>query len=359
MFDTGDLSPKYYQLKRHLLDQIQRGEFLPGQQLDTEYVLAKQFNLSRQTVRQALGELEKEGWIVRQQGRGTFISDQLRKPKPIALIIKSVSNYTFPEILRGIENRLSEAGFELKFYLSQDNPELEGECLKKALDNEIEGLIIEPAKSIGQCRNLHYYQEFAKRHIPCLFIHSFWNELDPAYLVIDDCKGGYLATHYLLNLGHKRIAGIFNIDSSQGVQRLTGFKKALQEYGIEPDQRLIGEYQYRTDFATFPFQFMQEILQRPQYPTAVFCYNDVDAIRALDAIRQAGLKVPDDISVIGYNDSGLTTVSEVKLTSVKHPKRDFGLQAASLMINMIKRRIEKPRMIIQPELIIRSSCRSI
>lgn len=359
MFDTGDLSPKYYQLKTHLLSQIQRGELISGQRLDTENVLAKQFKLSRQTVRQALGELENEGWIVRQQGRGTFVTDQTRKPKPIGLIVKSLTNYTFPEIVRGIENRLNAAGYELKFYLSQDDPELEAECLKRVLNSEVDGLIIEPAKNIEPCSNLHYYQELGKKHIPYLFLHSFWSELDPAYIILDDCQGGYLATQYLLNLGHRRIAGIFNIESSQGVNRKAGYKKALLEYGIQPEPWLIGDYQYRIDHGTFSFQFMQEILKRPQYPTAIFCYNDLDAIRALEAIRQVGLKVPDDISLIGYNDSGLTTVSEVKLTSVKHPKRDMGLEAAGLMISMIKHRIEKPRMIVQPELIIRSSCRKI
>lgn len=359
MFDANGMSPKYFRLKRHLLDRIQRGELTPGQQLDTENVLAKQFKLSRQTVRQALGELEKEGWIIRQQGRGTFVADRKRKAKPIGLIIKSISNYTFPEIVRGIENRLYDAGFELKLYLTKDDPEREAECLQKVLENDIDGLIIEPAKSIHPCKNLVYYQEIMKREIPCLFIHSYWKELDPAYLIIDDRQGGYLATQYLLDLGHRRIAGIFNVDSSQGVDRQIGFKRALQEYGIEPEPALIGEYIYQHDFATFPYHFMLEILERPQPPTAVFCYNDMDAVRALDAIRQLGLKVPEDISVIGYNDSGLTTVSEVKLTSVKHPKRELGIQAASLIISMVKRRIEKPRMIIQPELIIRSSCRRI
>ncbi len=359
MFDTNSLSPKYFQLKRYLLDRIQRDELVPGQQLDTENVLAKQFKLSRQTVRQALGELEKEGWIVRQQGRGTFVSDQTRKPKPIGLIIKSISNYIFPDIVRGIEHWLNDAGFEIKLYLSQDDPEREGECLRRVLDHEIEGLIIEPAKSINPCRNLHYYQEIAKRQIPYLFIHSFWKELDPAYLILDDCRGGYLATQYLLDLGHRRIAGIFNIESSQGVERHVGFKKALQDYGVGPEPGLIGEYSYRSDFATFPYHFTLEILERPQRPTAIVCYNDLDALRALDAIRQLGLKVPDDISIIGYNDSGLTTASEVKLTSVKHPKRDLGMQAASLIISMVRRRIEKPRLIIQPELIIRSSCQKI
>lgn len=352
-----DICPKYSRLKKHLLDQLKSGVLRPGQQLDTETVLAKQFNLSRQTVRQALGELEKEGWIIRQQGRGTFITEQVIKPKPIGLIIKSISNYIFPEIARGIEHRLNEAGFELKLYLSRDNPEREAECLKKVLENEVDGLIIEPAKNIEPCRNLQYYRELGKRQIPCLFLHSYWKELDPAYLILDDCRGGYLATQYLLQLGHKKIAGIFNKDSRQGIDREAGYRMALEEYGIRPEQWLIGEYHYQSDYATFPFQFVQEILKRPHPPTAIFCYNDLDAIRALEAIRQAGLKVPDDISLIGYNDSGLTTVSEVKLTSVKHPKGDLGIQAAGLIISMIRHSIEKPRMIIQPELIIRSSCR--
>jgi GntR family transcriptional regulator of arabinose operon len=85
----------------------------------------------------------------------------------------------------------------------------------------------------------------------------------------------------------------------------------------------------------------------------------LDAIRVLDAIREVGLKVPEDISIIGYNDSSLTTVSEVKLTSIKHPKEELGREAARFMINMIKGRIEKPRLVYQPELIIRSSCRKL
>lgn len=357
MFDPNSPLPKYHQLKKYLQRKIRQGELTPGQQIDTENYLAKQFNLSRQTVRQALGDLEKDGWIIRQQGRGTFVADRAaKKSGQIALVIKSVSNFIFPEIIRGIDSVLSEAGFELKLYLSQDDPEREAEYLKKIADNEVDGVIIEPSKNAGPCVNYRYYQELDQKEIPYLMIHSYWPELDPAYYIVDDCWGGYIATQYLLQLGHRKIAGIFNIDVKQGLDRLAGYKKALLEYGIEPESWLIGEYQYKTDHDSFPYHFLQHLLGRPEKPTAIFCYNDLDAVRALDAIRSANLKVPDDFSIVGYNDSILATASEVKLTSIKHPKREFGREAARMIINMSGRKIEKPRLIVQPELIIRSSC---
>ncbi|NLY76052.1 MAG: GntR family transcriptional regulator, partial [Firmicutes bacterium] len=79
MFDPNSPLPKYHQLKKYLQQKIRQGELAPGQQIDTENYLAKQFNLSRQTVRQALGDLEKDGWIIRQQGRGTFVADRAAK----------------------------------------------------------------------------------------------------------------------------------------------------------------------------------------------------------------------------------------------------------------------------------------
>ena len=357
MYEPKQGVPKYHQLKEYIRDQIRRGELVPGQQLHTENILIQQFKLSRHTVRKALGDLEKEGWINREQGRGTFVTNQVtNKIGCIAVIIKSITNFIFPDIIRGIAGVLSEAKFEIKLFLSGGDPELEDEYLGQILAGEIDGVIIEQAQNLLPSRNIKYFRELERKRVPYLMIHSYCPDLDPAYVVVDDCLGGYLATQYLLQLGHQRIAGIFNIDVKQGIDRQAGYKKALLEYGIQPSASLIGQYQYRTEHSRFPFQFTQELLSRPERPTAIFCYNDLDAIRVLDAIRQAKLRVPEDISIIGYNDSSLATVSDVKLTSVKHPKAELGREAASFIISMVKRRIEKPRSIIVPELIIRSSC---
>lgn len=360
MLDPNSPLPKYQQLKEHIKNQIRKGLLQVNDQLPTENALAEQYQLSRQTVRQALSELEAEGWLSRQQGRGTFVTERaLRQSRTVAVIIKSISNYIFPDIIRGIENNLSRAGYEMKLYLSQDNPELEAKHLKKVLQGDIAGVILEPANNLAPCGHLDLMMELEQKRIPYLLIHSTWPELDAPHILIDDFMGGYLATEYLLHLGHRKIAGIFNIDSRQGVDRQAGYKKALEDHGVEINPKFIGEYRYNAMHDTFPCQFTRDFMMRPDRPTAIFCYNDLDAIRSMEAIRLMGLKVPDDVSIIGYNDSILATVSEVRLTSVKHPKRDFGAETAHLIINMMENTIEKPKLLIQPELIIRSSCRNV
>jgi GntR family transcriptional regulator of arabinose operon len=352
--------PKHSQLKEYLLQRIRNGEWPVGRQIATENALAAEFKFSRHTVRQALRDLEQEGWISRQKGRGTFVSDHINnRSHTVAVIIKSITNHIFPDIVSEMENTLYEANFDMRLFLTHNNPQQESKYLQRAINSGVSGIIIEPARNTAPCTNLEYYHEMERRGIPYLLIHSVWPELDPAYVLLDDCRGGYLATQYLLQLGHRRIASIFNTDLRQALDRQSGYKQALSEYGIQPDPRLIGDYQYRTQYASFPFQFTCELLKREDPPTAIFCYNDLDAIRVLEGVRQSGIKVPDDLSVIGYNDSILTTVTEVKLTSVKHPRREMGFEATRLMIDMIEHRIEKPRTIFQPELIIRSSCRMI
>lgn len=360
MPETKQTTPKYHQLKEELCDRIKKGELVPNQQLPTENSLAQQFNLSRHTVRTALDDLEKEGWIIREQGRGTFVSNQVaRRIGCVAVIVKSITNHIFPEIIRGISSVLTDAKYEIKLYLTRNDHEREAEYLKQILDSEIDGVIIEQAHNIFPMINQKYFKALEQRRIPYLMIHSYSPELDPAYIVVDDFLGGYLATQYLLQLGHRYIACIYNSDAKQGLDRLAGYKKALLEYDIDPIPSLIGQYQYQTEYSRFPFHFTQALLQRSERPTAIFCYNDLDAIRALDAIRHLGLKVPEDISIIGFNDSVLTTVSEIKLTSVRHPKNELGQEAASYLLGMIKRRIDKPQSVIEPELVIRSSCRRI
>ncbi|HEX3048791.1 MAG TPA: GntR family transcriptional regulator [Bacillota bacterium] len=357
MPNSKHVPPKYLQLKEHLSNKIQRGELAPGDQIPSENLLAYQFQISRPTVRHALDDLENSGLIIRRQGRGAFVAHTSPRTETIAVIVKSITNYIFPNIIDGIQEILHEAGFELLLFVSKNDSEREVQILRRLRSEKISGIIIEPAKNLGLCHTLQSFREFEQRQIPYLFIHSYLPELDPAYVILDDYRGGYLATQYLLQLGHKSIAGIFKTDLRQGLDRFNGYKKALQEYGIRTVPWWSGEYE--AGHETYPFQFTQELLKRENRPTAIVCYNDQDAIRALEAIRMAGLKVPEDISIIGYNDSTLTTFSEIKLTSIKHPKQELGQEAARLIISMIQGRIEKPRLVYQPELIIRSSCRRI
>ncbi|AOQ23633.1 Arabinose metabolism transcriptional repressor [Moorella thermoacetica] len=359
MLDPNNPLPKYYQLKEYLKEMIRRGDIAPGEQLPSENALVQQFSLSRHTVRQAIGELENEGWVYREQGRGTFCAYRGKASgRTIAVLTTYISDYIFPAIIRGIEEILSAAGYTLVLANTSNDKNKEAQCLENLINQDIAGLIVEPTKSARENINLAYFAELEKKHIPYLMLHAVYPELDAAYIIMDDQKGGYLATKYLLQLGHREVAGIFKADDLQGVKRQAGFMAALAEYGVTIKQGFLGNYETEQLYS-FPYQFTRNLLQKTNRPSAIVCYNDQIALQVLEAIRHEGLKVPEDISLVGYDDSSLAVASEVKLTTIKHPKAEMGRQAARLLIDMLEGRMEKPRLVYEPELVVRSSCRSL
>lgn len=359
MIDPNNSAPKHHQLKEYLKSQIIRGEISPGQKMDSENSLASQFKLSRHTVRQALSELENEGFIYREKGRGSFCSSAGKTSVPnIAVLTTYISDYIFPTIIRGIEEVLSNTGYNLILANTNNDKEKEAQCLENFLSQGIDALIIEPTKSALENLNERYFREIEARKIPYLMLHACYEGFDSAYLIMDDIQGSYLATKYLLQLGHRRIAGIFKSDDQQGIRRKAGFLKALHEFGLSETPEFLGYYTTE-QIRSYPYQYIRNLLQREERPSAVVCYNDQIALEVLEVIRNEGLKVPDDISIVGFDDSSLATATEIKLTTVKHPKAEMGHQAAQNIIGMLTGRIKQPRFIYPSELIVRSSCRNI
>jgi GntR family transcriptional regulator of arabinose operon len=352
-------APKYLQLKEHLKEAIRQGVIPPDGQLPSENMLAKQFKMSRHTVRQAMGDLENEGYVYREQGRGTFCAPRSRSVgRTIAVVTTYISEYIFPAVIRGIEEVLSATGYTLILANTGNDKTKEAQCLENLLSQDIAGLIIEPTKSARENTNLKYFQEIERRKIPYIMLHAAYPELDPAYIVMDDEKGGYMVTQYLLQLGHREIAGIFKSDDMQGVKRQAGFISALNAYNVTVRPEFLGNYETEQQ-KSYPYQFAKGLLQRADRPSAIVCYNDQIAIRILEAVREEGIKIPDQLSIISYDDSSLAMVSEVKLTTIKHPKAEMGRQAARLIIDMLEGRMDKPRLVYQPELIIRTSCHDL
>ncbi len=359
MFELNDSSPKYHQLKEFIKEQILRGEILPGEKITSENTLSRQFKLSRHTVRQALGELENEGFISREKGRGTFCNlNGKNAVKNIAVLTTYITDYIFPPIIKGIEEVLSNNGYNLILANTNNDQLKEAQCLDNFLNQEIGALIIEPTKSALENINIDYFKELEAKGIPYLMLHAYYPDLDPAFVVMDDTQGTYLTTNHLLQLGHSRIAGIFKSDDLQGIKRQAGFLSALKEYEIAENPDWIGNYNTE-QLRTYPYQFIRNLLRQADPPTAVVCYNDQIALEILEAIRNEGLKVPDDISVVGFDDSSLATATEIKLTTIKHPKANMGRQVGNNIIQMLTSKVKKPRITYPSELIIRSSCRNI
>ncbi|MFU0800013.1 MAG: GntR family transcriptional regulator [Xylanivirga thermophila] len=359
MLKVDEKLPLYQQIKEYFVNKIEAEEIANGELLPSENEIVKNFNVSRHTVRQAFALLENEGYIKREQGRGTIClgKKKTHSNRTIAVVTTYISDYIFPHIINGIEDVLSSKGYTLSLASTNNNKDNEALFLQKFIDQKVAGMIIEPTKSAKNNPNLDYFLQMEQKNIKYIMLHATYPNINSAFVVMDDIKGGYLATKYLLQLGHKNIAGIFKSDDIQGAKRQQGFINALKEYNIMPDDNLIGNYTTE-NMNYYPYQFTSYLINNNK-PTAIVCYNDQIAMKVIDAIKDNGLKIPDDISIVGYDDSSFATASEVKLTTISHPKKEMGKQVANFLLDMLDKIDYKPRYTYEPELIVRTSCRNI
>lgn len=356
MICNNDKLPKYIKIAEYFRKLMKSGEIKYGEKILSESEIMEKFKVSRHTVRQALMELSNGEYIQKEQGKGTFcvFREKNNSIKSIAVLTTYISNYIFPTIISGIEEVLSSYGYNLTLFNTNNEKQKERECLQKIIDSEVLGLIVEPTKSALENTNLDLYRKLEKRNIPYIMINAQYDALNPAYIIMDDIKGGNIITNYLLQLGHREIAGIFKSDDLQGVNRKLGYIKSLEEYRIGLNKDYLGEYE-TSEANFFPYEFTSNLLRKSNKPSSIVCYNDQTAIQVLQAIRDMGYSVPEDISIVGYDDSDLATATEVKLTTIRHPKYEMGKRAARFIMNMIEKKEEKLEYIYKPELIVRNS----
>ena len=364
---------KYKLVKSWIKSKILDGTFEPNKKIKSESELMQQFNVSRHTVRLALGELVSEGWLYKEQGSGTYVSDRSHLHKietpqnNIAIITTYISDYIFPSIIRGAESELSREGYQVSLFSTHNDHENEKRILETIITQRFDGVIVEPTKSSIANPNINYYLNLESLGIPYLMINAYYDELEPVSLTVDDEKGGFLQTEHLIQLGHRNILGFFKTDDMQGSRRMKGYLKAHRVYDVPIQPKNIITYNTDEKF-TKPAEVLNEILEdkSEQVPTAIVCYNDELAIHLLNVLREKKLKIPEDMSIVGFDDSFLAEVTEVKLTTVKHPKSELGEQAAKMIMDMIRnekgmhdKKSAAESVVYDPVLIERNSTRKI
>lgn len=337
------METKYNYVKNKIKSKILQGFIQPHQKVGSENELMKEYNVSRHTIRKAVDELANDGWIYKKQGAGTFCADRAveksarsSRTKNIAVITTYFSDYIFPTIIRGAESLLSQNGYQVTVFSTNNDLEQERRCLEAVLSQEFDGVIIEPTKSAIPNPNINYYLNLERLGIPYVMIHAYYEELEPIHVIMDDVGGGRMQAKHLLDLGHERILGFFKNDDIQGIKRMKGFIKAHRESGVMLSPQNIVTYTTETK-NIIPKQMLKEKLQLTnEPPTAIVCYNDQIALQLLDVLREMNLSVPEDISLIGFDDSSLSVASEVKLTTIKHPQEEMGIEAAKTIMQMIE-----------------------
>ena len=334
------MNPKYQVVAEALRKGILDGTY--QKTLPTELALCTQFQVSRQTVRQALSLLEAEQLIDRKQGSGSHIRQQQeRVPRPhrsIAVVTTYISDYIFPSILREIEAVCSENDSTPLLFATQNQFANERKILTTLLEMEqLDGVLVEGTKTGLPNPNIKLYQKLMEKGVPLVFMHGNYEQLpDTLYVLDDNAAGSRMLVEYLYGKGHRKIAGIFKYDDLQGRQRFAGYCDAMQTLGLPLEDRNI--LWYSTDQKD---RFLREGVDEKRVDelfaacSAVICYNDEIALRVISYLNKTGLSVPGDVAVVSFDNSQYSELSVPRITSLSHEPYNVGRMVAELLFHSL------------------------
>lgn len=353
------MNSKYELIIREIKKGINSGEYDVNTKIPSENQLAEKFGVSRQTVRKALAQLIDDGYLYAVHGSGTFVAERRVKrghSKNIAVVSTYMTDYIFPRVIQGINQVLDENGYSIILKTTNNSRKGEAWCMEELLSKNIDGMIIEPSQSAISCQHQVLYDQMDAMGIPYVFIQGCYESMmDRPHVMLDDVEGGRLITEHLLKLGHKRIAGIFKADDSQGILRHKGYVKALAAAGIAYDPDLVIWY-HTKDRNIKPMEGLTRILESGISCHAVVCYNDEIAADVIKGLTAIGRNVPHDISVTGFDNSLLSHSKGI--TTIAHPQEELGKRAAETLIGLIDGSITRgeAHVLLEPELVERKSC---
>lgn len=252
-----------------------------------------------------------------------------KKTNTIGLIISDISNLYFSTVADGIENIASQNNYSVIISTTGGNEAQELKYIRIFREKRVDGLIYISGKMPRSCE-----EALQSIEIPVVIVSRHIHSNLPS-IHIDNVKESKKAVQHLIDNGHKNIAMISGVykDIESGALRVRGYRKALKENGIEFNPDLIFEGDFKIDSG---IKAMKEILQIVPRPTAVFAGSDEMAVGAIKTIKKAGLNVPDDISVIGFDNNIIAKVSDPELTTIGQPAHKIGEKAMEMLSKVIK-----------------------
>ncbi len=349
---------KYETVRDHILRRIRNGELPPGSRLKTELEMAAEFGVSAITIRRALADLVSAGQVVRRRGAGTFVvpTGTHREEKPdrrqdVAMLLtqESYSVSSLARIMAGAQKTLTKHGSTMLIDWNSRNPRVSADSIRRMLDRGTDGFLIYPYDPAQNREEFRLIREAGK---PYVLLDRRDAMMPSLYVGSNNFDGGMIAANALLERGHEKIcflAHLFFLSSEQ--ERYAGFCAALRAAGVKAGPHSLMEKPDLEALAGFI---------RAGEITAVFCVSDRMAERAVIAFAQMGIRVPDDVSVIGFDDNIYGTGCPVPLSTVRQRFELIGQRAAELLLWTLDQRegpVENTQMQVGVELVLRSSIR--
>jgi DNA-binding LacI/PurR family transcriptional regulator len=342
---------KYLVVMNSIKEQIQSGELKPDDKLPSEEEYSAAFNVSGITIRKALSELTNEGYIKRIKRKGTFVNGPVTEESSSRLLalVLSAEDYfdvSYMKIIKGAQSMAAEYNHSLIVEWSSNNLAQEAETIKKMLDRNIDGFIIYPYDPIKSKDN---YLLIEQKNIPYVLVDRY-NVNHPCYFAgCSNYDGAVIATKELLRLQHTKIkfAGYhFFLNSEQ--ERYDGYCSAMREAGLEVTQ---DNFIVNINYDLLKKQIMDRDI------TALFCCNDRLAIKSIQKLTEQGVRIPQDVSIIGFDDWDSEQNSSIGLTTVRQNFNEIGANATYLLMSAIQGKVQgnNTKLLSGVSLVVRNS----
>ena len=331
----------------------------------TIYDIAEKLNITAATVSRALNGNTKISEATRKLVSDTAKEMNYEQNK-LALALKSGKSFNigvivpridsnfFASVIRGIEEALYPHGYHVIICQTHDQENLEIENINSLLNAQVDGILM--SISNAKLETNEHFQKLLRKGIPLIFFDRKKEIPGVSSVTIDDFKGAYDATKHLINQGCKRIAHLSNNREMQIFKnRYLGYKQAIIDSGLEFDEALVIETMSKVLEGR---KTTKQFLAMKNKPDAIFSASDFTALGAIEEIKAHGLKIPEDISVVGFSNEPFTRFMELSITSVDQSPIEMGRIAAQVFLeeagNDKKIKSEK-QVVLSPELIIRDS----
>lgn len=266
-----------------------------------------------------------------------------RKTMTIGVLLNDLHNPWFAEVTDGIHASAERHGYQLILASGRRSPRLESRALDTFLASRVDGIIV------AGCRVSSARLEAVASEVALVSVGRAFSKVSFGSVTTDDAHGARLAVEHLYELGHRRIAHIDGGKGAGAAPRRTGYLRTMRGLGLADTAQVItGDFTEESGA-----HGAEKLLRGSVLPTAIFIANDLSAVGTIDAIERGGLVVPDDVAIVGFDNTSLAALNHIGLTTIDQPRREMGASAANMLIDVMNDRSELTDVLMAPSLVVR------
>jgi LacI family transcriptional regulator len=277
---------------------------------------------------------------------------RVKQSRLIGILISDISNDFISKVVKGIENTLSEIGYNVLLCSTDSDFEKEKEYLNVFMGKRIDGLII----SSSGTGDYEHYEDLLKAKVPVVFLNRCPDHFPSNMVMTNNIKGAYMATEHLIKHGHKKIGIITGpMHFSTGRDRFIGYQRALDDYGIPLKKELVLEGCFNIESG---YELTKKLFKENMGADALFISNNSMSLGAYKYIKEQGIKIPEEIAIYGYDDPEWADIVDPPLSGIKQPAFELGVYAAKKIVDTVQGNCPESRGIkyLDPEMVVRKSC---